>query len=286
MSLPFVNIPAMGIPTTMWITNDGSTAATNPMYVYVCALINSGYRVIPNIQMLRPATGQVLEDMIVTVRVEDQIGVADTETFPISVVNYPVTNQPPLIEQLEDQFFQVGAQGAYQINATDPNPEDAGTLTYRATLNGIPSYQYGPWMNQIINPLTGTVSFMPQFEGSLTCIVTVSDARGAQAVGHFNIFCVNPGTWLNHPPAVLAIIESPQMVRAGQLFTISYLRIADPDGQMLYYSCNIGAVGRNGIYTFQSEFPGEYLVQITAYDILGGAVTQQFVLQVLPWWSF
>ncbi|MCL6582110.1 MAG: hypothetical protein K6U11_00585 [bacterium] len=294
-SLP-VAIPAFGVPTGMWVMNNGQADASNPMYVLACALANSGYQAWPNMRVLAPSTGQVFEDMIITCRVVDRLGVADMETFPVSVVNYPVTNLPPVIEQLEDQFFQVGTQSVYQITAVDPdtftnnlaNPGagDQLGLTYRATLNGLPSYQYGPWMEQIINPMTGTITLTPQFEGALTCIVTVTDPRGLQAVGHFTIFCVNPGTWLNHPPAVLEIIESPQIVKAGQLFTISDLRIADPDGQQLFYSCNVGSVGRNGVYSFQSEFPGEYLVQITAYDILGGAVTQQFVLQVLPWWSY
>jgi hypothetical protein len=283
-TLPSV-IPAMNVPTSAWIVNTG-TLVGNPMYVMACALINSGvYTQWPNFQILQGAQGQVLEDMIVTCRVSDGLA-TDMETFPISVVNYPVTNVPPLIEQLEDQFFQVGTQSFYQITATDPDPQDmAGGLTYQATLNGLSSYQYGPWMNQIINPITGLITLTPQFDATMTCIVTVTDPRGAQAVGHFNIFCVNPGTWLNHAPAVLEVIESPQVCRAGQRFTISDLRIADPDGESLYYSCNVGSVGANGIWTFQSEYPGEYLVQITAYDIVGGAVTQQFVLQVMPWWS-
>ncbi|MEW5802406.1 MAG: hypothetical protein AB1847_09915 [bacterium] len=280
-------LPAMDVATRAWVSNNGAAAVGNPMYALVCAMVNSGYRVWPTIQMLRPSAGQVFEDLIVTCRVEDINGVADMETFPVSVVNYPVTNLPPLIEQLEDKFFPTNETSVYQITATDPDFADmANGLTYKATLNGLPNYQYGPWMEQIINPITGTISLTPQFEGALTCTITVTDPRGAQAVGYFNIFCIGGGTWLNHPPAVLEIIESPQVVKAGQAFIISDLRIADPDGQQLYYSCNIGAVGRNGIYRFQSEFPGEYLVQITAYDNNGAAVTQQFVLQVLPFWSY
>jgi hypothetical protein len=284
-SLPAM-LPAMDVPARAWVTNNGTAAAGNPMYAMACALYNSGFTTWPTFQILRPSVGQVLEDQIITCRVEDGLA-ADMETFPVSVVNYPVTNLPPLIEQLEDRFFQVGEASTYQITATDPDFADmANGLTFKASLNGLPNYQYGPWMEQIINPITGTISMTPQFESTMTAIVTVTDPRGAQAVGHFNIFCVNSSTWLNHPPTVLEIIESPQIVRAGQLFTISDLHIADPDNQQLFYSCNIGSVGRSGIWTFQSEFPGEYLVQITGYDILGGAVTQQFVLQCLPWWSY
>lgn len=278
-------IPLLGVPAQRWVMNTPAAGANNPMVIMAMAMANT-YGEFMGVRVLKPATGQVFEDMIVTCRVTDSMAY-DMETFPISVVNYPVTNLPPMIEQLEDQFFQVGSTGVYQITATDPDMIDmVGGLTYKATLNGLPNYQYGPWMNQIISPTTGTVSFAPQFEGALTCVVTVTDPRGMQAIGHFTIFCVNSGTWLNHPPIVTSIIESPQITKAGQLFTISDLNIVDPDNQQLYYSCNVGAVGRGGVFTFQSEFPGEYLVQITAYDILGGAVTQQFVLQVMPWWSF
>jgi hypothetical protein len=299
------SLPQWEEPADEWVKNDfdadafaqaASPAAaaaianvnSNPMYALATALVNAGYNTLPGVLLLRPAQGQVFEDMIVTARVDDGF-LTDEETFPISVVNYPVTNLPPLIEQLEDQFFAVNKPGTYQITATDPDVQDMGQLTYEATLNGLPSYSYGPWSNSIINPATGTISFTPQFEGALTCIVTVRDPRGLAAVGHFTIFAVNGGsagaTWLNHAPIVARVIQSPQEVIAGDQFVLTNLHMADPDNQPLYYSCNIGAVGVDGIYTFQSEFPGEYLVQITGYDPMGGAVTQQFVLNVLPWWS-
>jgi hypothetical protein len=292
-SIPY--LPSWETPMNEWVQNTGTaSASTNPMLLLVKALVNCGYvrngaPYIPGILRLNPARGQVLEDMILCCRVVDNAGLSDQETFPVSVVNYAVTNLPPLLEQLEDQFFQTNVVNTYQITATDPDLQDMGLLTYKATLDGLPSYQYGPWINSIINPITGTVSFTPQFEGALTCIVTVSDPRGMSAVGHFTIFCVNGGGagggWYNHSPIVTRVIQSPQEVVAGRLFVLTDLNMADPDNQPLYYSCNVGAVGVDGIYTFQSEFPGEYLVQITGYDPLGGAVTQQFVLNVMPFWS-
>jgi hypothetical protein len=93
------------------------------------------------------------------------------------------------------------------------------------------------------------------------------------------------GTWFNHPPIVTREIDSPKVIRAGAEFNTGELHIVDPDGEPLYYSCNIGTVGTNGVYSFSSNFPGVYLVHITAYDIRGGAVTVEFVLNVLPWWS-
>lgn len=256
----------------------------NPMYALAVALGNSGYEYFPNAVKLMPSAGQVFEDMIVTCRVTDGIS-TDKETFPVSIVNYPVTNHPPLINDVYDRVFYVGEVGTYQIVATDPELQDMGNLTYYASLNGLSNYQYGPWMNQIIDPSTGLIAFKPVSEGALECIVTVEDPRGMFAVCQFTIFCTNAGTWFNHPPIVIDDLESPQTIRAGQLFVADEIKFLDPDGEKLYHSCNIGSVGENGIWTFQTMFPGYYLVQITAYDIRGGFATTEFVLHVFPWWA-
>jgi hypothetical protein len=260
---------------------------SNPMYALACALLNSGYEVFPQAVRIVPHLGQVFEDMIVTARVSDGI-VSDKETFPVSVVNYPVTNHPPIINDVDDQIFYVGMPNAYRIVAIDPDMQDMGQLTYTATLNGLPSYQYGPWADQIIIPCGGgggLLTFSPQFEGALDCVITVRDPRGMFAVAEITIFCVNQGSWFNHPPIILGDLDSPQTIRAGEKFVADEMDFQDPDGDKMYWSCNIGSVGNNGIYTFQSMYPGYYLVQITAYDIRGGAATTEFVIHVRPWWS-
>ncbi|MEW5801553.1 MAG: hypothetical protein AB1847_05535 [bacterium] len=299
-------LPKWRVPLTQWLAGDD--CLKNLQY----ALLNSGFSYLPNVVVLRMQE-QVLEDLIVTCEVTDG-RLSDIETFPVSVVNYPVTNHPPRIEQLSDQCFEVGKipsqrdrimggftlpgqtvqisqampdqaiTNVYTVTATDPDPGDI--LIYSITLNGLPSYQYGPWMENIIDPYRGVISFNPQFEGVFQCVVTVRDSRGLSAMGSFNIFCINSGSWLNHPPIILETIQSPQQCRAGELFTLSELRMFDPDGQKLFYSCNIGAVSDNGVFTFQTQFPGQYSVQITGYDSLGGYVIQSFVLDVTPWWSF
>jgi len=289
-------IPKRNVPITQWICTDKDFEDLQ------YALINSGFSYLPNVIFLR-IQGQVLEDLIVTCEVSDG-RLSDVETFPVSVVNYPVTNNPPRIEQLSDQCFEVGKMpsqrdiimggwsisdqkiitNVYTITATDPDPGDI--LTYSATLNGLPSYQYGPWISKLIDPFRGVIAFTPQFEGSFQCVVTARDSKGAAAVGSFNLFCINPGTWLNHPPIILEPIQSPQQCRAGELFILSELKMFDPDDQKIFYSSNLGAVSEDGVFTFQTQFPGQYLVQITGYDSLGGCVTQQFVLDVTPWWSY
>jgi len=256
----------------------------NPMVAVARALNVAGHLVIPQAVRIVPHLGQVIEDMIVTARVSDGV-CTDKETFPISIVNYPVTNHPPIINDVDDQIFYVQEGNGYRILAIDPDIQDMGGLTYHATLNGLPNYQVGPWMNQIIGPTSGVISFVPQFEGALDCTVTVQDPRGMYAVCQITIFCVNRGTWFNHPPIILGDLDSPQTIRAGEKFIANEMDFQDPDGDKMYWSCNVGSVGNNGVYTFQTQFPGYYMVQITAYDIRGGAATTEFVIHVRPWWS-
>ncbi len=232
---------------------------------------------------------QVLEDLIVTVRVTDG-QLTDVETFPLSVVTYPVAgmNYPPLLEEFRAAVAYVGEEFVYDIEARDPDYGDI--LTFSATINGLPSYQYGPWSFNIINPITGRISFTPFFGGEYKISVTVRDSRGMYAQDIIPLTVVNPGSWLNHNPVLVEHIQNPQVAKAGNVFLIP-LEFIDPDGDELYYSCNIGSLaertdGKQGaVFSFFTHFPGQYLINITAYDDRGGLTDQSFLLDVQPWWS-
>ena len=216
---------------------------------------------------------QVLEDLIVTVRVTDGL-LSDVETFPLSVVNYPVAgmNHPPLLEELNTSVAHVGEAFYYPVLARDP---DNDIITYSATINGLPSYQFGPWSYNLINPYTGEINFTPLFEGEFDIVITVRDSRGMSAQGGLHLVVSNPGTWLNHPPVLATHIQNPQVAKAGVTFT-TQIEFIDPDGEKLNYSCNIGSVtertdGRQGaVFSFLTNFPGQYSVKIIAYDERGG----------------
>jgi len=232
---------------------------------------------------------QVLEDLVVTVRVTDGL-LSDVETFPLSVVNYPVAgmNHPPLLEELNTTVAHVGVPFDYQVLARDP---DNDIITFSATINGLPSYQYGPWNYNIINPYTGEINFTPLFEGEFDIVTTVRDSRGMSCQGHLHLVVSNPGTWLNHPPVLSTHIQNPQVAKAGVTYTIP-VEFVDPDGEKLNYSCNIGSVtertdDRQGaVFNFLTNFPGQYVVKIIAYDERGGLADQTFLLDVQPWWSY
>jgi hypothetical protein len=229
-------------------------------------------------------TPQYLEDLIVTVTVSDGY-TNDITMFPLSVVNYPVQNHSPMIQRsgMISRFVaHVGETFTYRVKVFD---KDYDQLTYSATINGLPSYQYGPWQESLINPQTGIIQFTPQFEGFFKLTVTVRDTKGAIGQATWDLTVANKGGWFNHPPVRVVNVPSPQMVRAGELYIVA-TGFVDPDGDDLYYSTNIGSVTPDGAYSFLTNFPGQYQVSIVAYDLYGGKSYLNFLLDVQPWWSY
>jgi hypothetical protein len=321
---PLPVFPYDGMPTYLpayYAAIDAILALGKPYYqpglVFLLegALWNAGVTVWPNIAAL-DYTPQYFEDLIVTIEVTNGVH-SDVRTFPISVVNYPVENYPPVLQlDIDDQIFYVGQPNAYIVNFIDPDcfifsmsgapatthvpgipisaafRTDMDDLTWGMTINGLTAYQYGPWIETIINPCTGLISWVPKFEGAYDAVVTCSDARGGTAFGEITIFCVNSGTWLNHPPIILGGPTQPVVIKAGEEFILHTPNFAveDPDGDQIYASCNIGTCGRapdgSFIWKFQSNFPGSYMVEIIFYDIRGGYAIMEFFLDVKPWWSY
>jgi hypothetical protein len=288
-----------------------------PDYVFILesAMWNAGMTVWPMIAAL-DYTPMYFEDLIVTIEVTNGVH-SDVRTFPISVINYPMENYPPVVQlNIDDQIFYVGTVGEYLVNFIDPDcfvfsmAQPAATthtpgfpisasyrtdmegLTWGVTINGLPNYQYGPWIEQIVAPCSGLISWVPKFEGAYDTIITCADARGGTAFGNVTIFAVNQGTWLNHPPIILSRPTQPVVIKAGEEFILHHptLNVEDPDGDEIYASCNIGSCGRapEGQFTwkFQSNFPGSYMVEIVFYDIRGGYAVMEFFLDVKPWWTY
>jgi hypothetical protein len=261
-------------------------------------------------------TPMYFEDLIVTIKVTNGVH-SDVRTIPISVVNYPVENYAPVVQlDIDDQIFYVGQEGEYIVNFLDPDcfifsmsqtpatthtpgfpvstnfRTDMDGMTWRMTINGLPNYQYGPWIEQIIDPCNGRISWTPKFEGAFESLITCTDARGSIGLGEITIFAINSGTWLNHPPIVLGGPTNPVTIRAGEEYIAHWptINVEDPDGDEIYASCNIGSIGRgpNGefYWRFQSNFPGYYDVEVIFYDIRGGYAIHWWPVEVMPWWSY
>ncbi|MGA1865091.1 MAG: hypothetical protein ACMUHX_08520 [bacterium] len=285
-------------------------------FVLESALWNSGVALWPQVAYM-DYTPQYFEDLVVTLEVTNGL-ISDINTIPISVVNYPVENYAPVTQvNICARYFIVGQRNECLIFFLDPDcfifsmaqfqggipatshvpmlpgntiRTDQDELIFRMTINGYNTYQYGPWIDTIIDPQSGLTSFTPKFEGALHTVVTCTDPYGAVAFGERPIICVSPGTWLNHPPVITASPQRPEVVRAGEELIITEMNIQDPDGDELYTTCNIGSMGRTAdgrfFWTFQSNFPGFYHVEVMFYDIRGGYAIMRIEVEVKPWWSY
>lgn len=287
-------------------------------FILEAALYNAGCVVWPHIAYM-DFTPQYFEDLILTLEVTNG-AVSNIETFPVSVVNYPVENYPPVVQaRVCPKLFYVGEENECIILFADPDcyifslapfrggipatthipnlpgnvvRDDQDHLYYRLSVNGLPAYQYGPWIEDIIDPHNGLTTFLPRFEGVMRNVVVCSDSRGAYGMGERLFVVVSTGTWLNHPPVITRIPTRPQVVRAGEelIITAPNITITDPDGDELYASCTIGSVGKTSagtfVWTFQTSFPGFYDAQIIFYDIRGGYASIEIPVEVKPWWSY
>ncbi|MGA1867883.1 MAG: hypothetical protein ACMUJM_04975 [bacterium] len=282
------------------------------------ALWNVGVKLWPNVVYM-DYEPQVLENLIITLEVTNGSR-PDVRTIPITVVNYPVENYPPVIQyHVSRRFYWVGEENYYAIRFIDPDcyifsmaqfkgrepatshlpmlpgnkiRTDQDNMTFTMTIDGLPSYQYGPWNERIIDPHNGLISFVPKFEADLKCAVTCRGDRGGTSTGKFIIHCLNEASWLNRPPLYRGNPTRPIVHKAGEevIVTAPDLKVRDPDGDQLYVSCNIGATGRiddgGWMWTFQTNFPGLYFPEITFYDEHGGLLKITFKVDVQPWWTY
>ena len=158
-------------------------------------------------------------------------------------------------------------------------------------------YQYGPFIEQWINPQNGQIKFTPQFEGpqidgKYMAVITARDPYGEVGIEDFPLYLVNTGTWYNHPPIITGCPRRPIVVKQGEeaIITGPDFTVTDVDGEEIYASCNIGACGQladgSFMWTFQTEFPGIYNVEWTFYDDSGGYAVQRHTVEVVPWWSY
>jgi len=177
------------------------------------ALWNAGVTVWPNIVAMDWTPEYFFEDLTITMGVSDGAH-WDTREFLISSVNYPMYNYPPVVQlPIKDQIFAIGRVNEYIVNFIDPDcfiffsfPEseahhvpgfpisssyrtDMEKLTWGVTINGLPEYQYGPWIEQIVSPSTGLISWVSNFEGAYDTIFTCTDARSASGFGQLTIVC-------------------------------------------------------------------------------------------------
>ena len=103
-----------------------------------------------------------------------------------------------------------------------------------------------------------------------------------------NMGCVEENNSKKNLPPIVNINAKPEVYSNTTILFNAF--VEDPDGDMVYASCNIGSYSRGHdgyyIWRFLTHFPGLYKVEIIFYDVHGGYSSMEFQVDVEPWWSY
>ena len=208
-------------------------------------------------------------DHTVTLRVEDQGGLFDTQDFAVAVADVqdaPSITSAPVTSGTEGQLY------SYDVEATDPDVGD--TLTY--------SLEVSP-AGMGIDATTGLIQWTPDASqiGGHQVTVRVEDNTGLFDTQSFTLVV----TEINDPPS---IISTPAVLAIpSQLYTYD-VQATDPDsGDVLTYSLEVSPAGMGidpatGLiqWTPTGSQGGDHGITVKVEDTAGLSDTQSFILTV------
>ena len=206
----------------------------------------------------------------VIVRVDDGRSGLATQNFSISVTAQ-VVNHAPQIVSAPPVAASVGTFYRYDLRGTDP---DGDSLVW--SLDQRPA-------KMSIDPLTGTIVWMPTFDqlGTKYVAVRVFDCMGGQATQNYGI-TVRSG---DVPPAITS--APPTQATVGQRY-IYAIAANDVDGDPLSFSLVAGPIGMtidpaSGLvqWTPGAAQVGPQDVQVRVDDGRGGFATQSYQVVVM-----
>jgi Ca2+-binding RTX toxin-like protein len=223
--------------------------------------------------------------------VESLLFADGTALTPLELLEGSVNQSPVLLVPLQDRLIDEDSVFGYRFDGhAFQDPDATDTLFYEARQadgTALPA-----WLS--FNPYTREFSGTPANEavGILDITVTATDGRGASVDDGFRITIRNT----NDAPLVITPLAD-QLAREGEgyAFTVAAGSIIDPDagdtlnytatrsdGQALpdWLSFDAGSMSFSGM-------PGEadigvLDVALTATDSSGAAVSDQFLIEVLP----
>ncbi|MGA1871954.1 MAG: hypothetical protein ACMUJM_25845 [bacterium] len=173
------------------------------------SLYYGGYDYWPTIAVLAIPPEPTIDNMQIIIVCSNGLS-EDVKSFTFEAVNHPVTNTPPVIEDVDDQIFYIGeGPQEYQLYATDHDSftftsdiqfrSDIENLTWSAYFKAYPfAYMLDPSIEPLIGKESGVILFDPQFEGAYEMVVTVRDPYGGEDSAEFTIYCINKAEWLDH----------------------------------------------------------------------------------------
>ncbi|MEL6824139.1 MAG: putative Ig domain-containing protein, partial [Calditrichota bacterium] len=194
--------------------------------------------------------------------ISDPSGLTDAKTVVLDVAH---VNRTPTLNPVTDITKNENEAITFQLSATDPDVENANTLTYE--LDNLPE-------GMVINPNSGSVSWTPTFDqsGNYALTARVNDGSGLKAERNFTIDVTN----VNRPPAFNPVVA--QTVAENNALEYSVTAI-DPDkedtNKLVYSASNLpeGAVlsSSEGIIRWSPTYEqsGTYTVDINVVDSFG-----------------
>lgn len=164
----------------------------------------------------------------VTVKVDDNNGGTDTQTYPLTVID---SNTPPVITSSPITEAREGSPYSYQVEADDPDLGDV--ITYSLTVK--PS-----WLS--INPSSGLINGTPGIEdvGDTTVTVRVDDNNGGYGTQTYSL---TVSSKINHSPEITSQPDTTAI--ANQLYQYQVIAVDQDPGDTLTYQLTSGPIWLN-----------------------------------------
>ena len=156
----------------------------------------------------------------VTVRVEDNRGGSDTQTYSIEI------NSPPSIVSQAVTDVSVNEPYQYAVEAMDPD-NDPLTFSLVTSPDGM-----------TVDAASGVITWTPGNLGEFNVQVKVEDGRGGDASQSFTVTVASS----NQPPVITSTPVTENHMGNGELY-IYQIEATDPDGDPLSYSLDAAPVG-------------------------------------------
>ncbi len=198
-----------------------------------------------------------------------------SNAFRINIATATPANRAPIFDELDDIEVTVGGTVDFLATATDA---DNDTLRY--TISGSAAAFL------VANPVSGRIVGVMSVEGEFNLVITVSDGQATTSIG-IEIEVEEDNTSASLPNNQPTVTDIPNRSVTGSFaFDVSVV-FTDPDGDSLSFSSNTLPPGlvisSSGIIsgTASAANRGNHIIQVTANDGRGGAVTDGFRLIII-----
>jgi hypothetical protein len=189
---------------------------------------------------------------ILTVTVEDRAGTTDSREWEVTIIN---VNEPPTVEQVEEQIWKEDEPVLLFIVASDPDPGDILTFSDSTSIFDI-------------DPMTGEINFTPleMNVGHHQLRIVVTDSGDLYTQLFFDV-TIQP---FNDPPtASIRVVTIKNVIVEGDQLSLAAV-VDDPDNDNLDFSftwyLDDKEVGTDPTLVLDDLRPGIHHVELRVND--------------------